>query len=239
MSNGQHLIILNFTDTLMVKGSVCVDTLIYFFLTFTYILLLIRAIYMIKREGLFNYSTIFLLLVMIGLIYDNGIIALGRFIGEGNLLQNLNIVRFLWHALFTPTLIIFGYQICKQLNFSWTHKSYFRIGFIFLTISLIIYELATSMRGNNLEPKWNHGVIIYQAGNHSFPFMILIVTMVLFIISILLIKKCHSYILFYGIVLMGLGSIISNWMDYPPLMNILEFFLIYTLVKTIPLHCSL
>lgn len=219
--------------TLNEKGSVRVDTIIYFFLTFAYVLLLIWAISITRREEGLDYATTFLLFVIIGLIYDNGIIALGKFIGKGELLQNLSVVRFIWHSLFTPTLILFGYRICKQINLSWTHKPYLQFGFILLTISLIIYEFTTSTIGINLEPNWKHDVLVYQAVDHSIPIMILIVTIVLFIISIILIKKCHSYILFFGIVLMVLGSIISNWMKYPPLMNLLEFVLLFTLVKTL------
>jgi hypothetical protein len=42
------------------------------------------------------------------LVYDNGVIALGRPLGEGDLLEGLNAGRFVGHALFTPLLIIVG-----------------------------------------------------------------------------------------------------------------------------------
>ncbi|GAA1501164.1 hypothetical protein GCM10009827_009440 [Dactylosporangium maewongense] len=42
------------------------------------------------------------------LVYDNTVIAAGRFVGEGDALEGLNAGRFVGHALFTPLLIVVG-----------------------------------------------------------------------------------------------------------------------------------
>ncbi|MEV0563613.1 hypothetical protein [Dactylosporangium sp. NPDC050588] len=42
------------------------------------------------------------------LVYDNAVIAAGRFVGEGDALEGLNAGRFVGHALFTPLLIVVG-----------------------------------------------------------------------------------------------------------------------------------
>lgn len=46
--------------------------------------------------------------VAAALVYDNGVIALGRPLGEGDLLEGLNAGRFAGHALFTPLLVVVG-----------------------------------------------------------------------------------------------------------------------------------
>ena len=46
--------------------------------------------------------------VAAALVYDNGVIALGRPLGEGELLEGLNAGRFAGHALFTPLLVVVG-----------------------------------------------------------------------------------------------------------------------------------
>lgn len=47
------------------------------------------------------------------LAYDNGVIALGRPLGQGELLEGLNAGRFAGHALFTPLLIVVGALLAR------------------------------------------------------------------------------------------------------------------------------
>ncbi|USK49368.1 hypothetical protein LIT38_23185 [Bacillus sp. CMF12] len=74
-----------------------------------YILLFFWALSAVKDSG--PISAAFLLPVLLGLIYDNGILAAGRFIGEGNTLKHLNYARFGFtpfsrHCLsFTPGIL--------------------------------------------------------------------------------------------------------------------------------------
>jgi len=86
------------------------DTFIFFMLVFGYVCLLIWGLLLAKGHGFLNLGNL-LLLVILGLVYDNLIIATGRFIGEGSVLENLSYVRFWLHALFTPTLILFAWYI--------------------------------------------------------------------------------------------------------------------------------
>lgn len=51
-------------------------------------------------------SVIFL--VGLGLVYDNALIAVGKFIGEGTLLEALNLARYWSHAFLTSLLILFA-----------------------------------------------------------------------------------------------------------------------------------
>ncbi|MBL8091823.1 MAG: hypothetical protein KF758_14805 [Anaerolineales bacterium] len=60
-----------------------------------------------------------LLIVLFGLIYDNLMIAIGNFIGEGALLKNLNAGRFFIHALITPTMMIFGFGVLRKAGVKW------------------------------------------------------------------------------------------------------------------------
>lgn len=52
-------------------------------------------------------------LVAAALVYDNGVIALGRPLGERDLLEGLNAGRFAGHALFTPLLIVVGARLVR------------------------------------------------------------------------------------------------------------------------------
>lgn len=66
--------------------------------------------------------TLLLLLVLVGLAYDVSVIALGRFVGEGNLLKALNAGRFIIHALVTPSMMIFGFGVLRKAGVPWAQS---------------------------------------------------------------------------------------------------------------------
>lgn len=57
--------------------------------------------------------------VMFGLIWDNTVLGLGRFWGEGTLLKTLSYPRFWMHALFTPLLIMFVWYLLRCDGVKW------------------------------------------------------------------------------------------------------------------------
>src|SRR5690625_1809936 len=54
------------------------------------------------------------LIVTLGLVYDNGILAAGSLIGEGPLLENLNWARYVIHAFGTPLLFIYALHAARS-----------------------------------------------------------------------------------------------------------------------------
>lgn len=63
-----------------------------------------------------------LLAVLVGLTYDNLVIAIGSFVGESDLLKTLNAGRFAIHALVTPLLAIFGLGILRSAGLGWAQN---------------------------------------------------------------------------------------------------------------------
>ncbi|TSI05159.1 hypothetical protein [Lysinibacillus sp. BW-2-10] len=207
------------------------ETIIYIFLTISYICIFIWDVMISRKDGLFKVTNL-LLLVIFGLIYDNFIIALGKYIGEGHLLETLSTLRYWFHALFTPTLILFAWAICLHLGLRWAKKTYWKILFFTLTIGLISYELLASIRGLQLEPKWEQGVLTYQNVQSSNPIMVIIITIVLALIDFLLLRKFHFPWLFVGVLLMVVGSLLNMWIKFSPMMNLFELLLIVSLLLT-------
>ena len=62
----------------------------------------------------FSWYALLVLIVVYGLAYDNIVIALGAFIGEGLLTKALNAPRFWVHALFTPAMIIAAFGALRM-----------------------------------------------------------------------------------------------------------------------------
>ncbi|MGI9341993.1 MAG: hypothetical protein ACR2QV_04045 [Gammaproteobacteria bacterium] len=80
----------------------------------------------------------------IGLIYDNGLIALGSSIGIGDTLETLSWPRFILHALVTPFMIIAVVQVAIAGGIKWLNTRAAWTGIWILLAALVgygIYEL--------------------------------------------------------------------------------------------------
>ncbi|MGY0691860.1 hypothetical protein ACW2QC_03595 [Virgibacillus sp. FSP13] len=208
------------------------NTFLFFFLGFGYLCLFIWGLILSRNHGLLNLTNV-ILLVILGLVYDNLIIAFGRFIGEGNLLETLSYVRFWLHALFTPTLILFAWSICFRIGLPWAKKTFWKVLAWLMTIGLILYELLASIKELELEPKWKNGVLTYESAVQSDSLiMVIIITLVLGIVGIILMKKFRFSWLFIGTLVMISGGILAIWIKNFPIMNVLEFILIVSLLMT-------
>src|SRR5699024_492121 len=184
------------------------------------------------NHGLINISNV-LLLVILGLIYDNLIIAFGRFIGEGNVLKSLSYVRIWLHALLTPTLILFAWNICYRAGFSWAKKKFWKLLAYLITISLIFYGLFSSVMGLNLKLTWKNGILSYEsAGQLDSPVMVIIITLILGIVGLFLLMKIRFSWLFIGTLIMILGGILEIRIKNFPIMNVSEFLFMTSLLMT-------
>ncbi|HWK23607.1 MAG TPA: hypothetical protein VNS08_11315 [Ureibacillus sp.] len=206
------------------------NTVIYFLLTIGYVVLLIWGL-VLSRKNVFSLTNV-LLLVILALIYDNFIIAIGRYIGAGNLLEQLSYPHYWLHALFTPTLILFAWSICSKLNLAWAKKSIWKILFSLLTLALILYELFTSVMGLRLKTKEERDVLTYESVEAASPVMVILVIIVLLLVGIILMRKLHFKWLFVGTIVSIIGNLLAIWIKTFPLMNIIEFLLIFSLVIT-------
>jgi hypothetical protein len=177
--------------------------------------------------------THFLLFVIFGLTYDNLIIAFGRFIGEGKVLECFSYVRFWLHALFTPTLIIFAWNIYFRTSLLWAKRKFLKALAYTITISLILYELFTSVKGLQLEPNWRNRVLTYEStGQSMIPITVIMITLIFGIIGLLFMMKFRYSWLFIGNLIMISGGILTTWIQNFPTMNVLEFLFITSLLLT-------
>lgn len=207
------------------------DTAIYFSLSFVYFLLLIVGIYAAIKAD-WSLFSIFLLIVIAALFYDNSILAVGRHIGEGKLLETLNAPRYWMHALFTPLLIPFCLQTIRSAGVPWAKKSFTAIVVIVVTALIIIMEVIP-LFDLTLQPRWLHGVLSYKRVSTSGgPLMMLTVTLAIFYTSILLWRKQRGKWLFVGLVMMGAVGLLSIPFESKAIGNVSELMLILSLFAT-------
>lgn len=104
-----------------------------------------------------------LLVAMIaaGLVYDNGIVALGTSIGAGPILEALSWPRFAMHALLTPFMMIAVTRMAVAGSIRWAATPTWTIIVWVLVIGGIIEGTFAHLIGLQLEPACFNGVMRY------------------------------------------------------------------------------
>lgn len=206
--------------------------MLYFSFTALYIALLGWGLFLYRTRTSHSF-TYFLLVVMLGLIYDNGLLAIGLFIGEGSTLETLNLWRFLGHAFFTPTLVLFALGIGRHAKLQWAKKNVTLYSFLLITITLIVYEI-TEIMHQTLQPVVEYGILRYTlVGGHSGPpIMVLIVTFILLLVSFSLFRHTKWNVMLIGVVLMIAGSAIPLPIESGAVTNTFELIFMTALMMT-------
>ena len=210
-----------------------IDTLLFFGYFAAYLVLLIWEIRLANQHG-WNTLSNMLLLVIVGLVYDNAVLALGRFIGEGNLLEGLSYPRFYMHALFTPLLVLFSLSTLKRAGIQWAFKKWVGAIFYLITLSLILYELFIEVHGLSLSANWEYGVLSYSNAEASsgVPLMVVMVSIVLIISSLFVWRKQKWIWFFVATVIMFLGNAFPISLSSAAITNAFELILIVGLFFT-------
>lgn len=206
------------------------DTILYFAFTAAYILLFVWAF---SKQKSWNFMS-FIYFVLFGLIYDNGMIAIGKFIGEGPVLENLSLLRFWSHAFLTPTLVLFSWGALNHAGIGWVRKKAVFAASIIYTLALIAMEIALETWGLELATERQYGVLRYVSAEPSSgpPIMVLLVSVVLIAAGILLWKKVGWKWMLIGAGVMTIGSAVQIPVESSAVTNAFELFLLTTLVWT-------
>lgn len=206
------------------------DTFLYFFFVAAYIGLLIWGL---KSQKTWNMMSL-VFLVILGLIYDNGIIALGRFIGEGTLLEGLSIPRFWIHALLTPLLVLFSWGALNRAGVKWVKKRAILAGAILYTLLLIVIEIMLETSNSDLKIIKEYGALRYVSAAPASgpPIMVLLLIVVLIFAAVLVWKNAAWKWMLIGSVVMIIGSAVPIPLESSAATNAFELFLLFTLVWT-------
>lgn len=207
------------------------DSILYGVFALAYIALIIWLLQ--RAEPRFVWSNV-LYVLLLALVYDNGIVAIGKLIGEGDVLYYLNYMRFVLHAFITPLLVIYSIGILQEANIAWAKRTSVFLLAALYTIALIGVELATSIWGLELRPALEYGALRYESAAEEGgpPIMILLATVVMLICSVFLWLKRGWIWFFIGVIVMTAGSMISLDVPSSAITNAFELFLMTMLVLT-------
>ncbi|GEN45532.1 hypothetical protein [Alkalibacillus haloalkaliphilus] len=209
------------------------DMILFFLIMIFHICLFIVAIGLAYRNGWFVVSNV-IILVLLALIYDNAMLAFGKFFGEGARLEFYNEIRFWLHALITPLLLLYAWDTIKRAGVKWAKwrsVTWFVLG---LTLFLIIYEIVSEVWGLTLEPYVHNGVLAYtKVGSESgMPLMVMIVTVALLLASIYVGRLQNWIWYFTGVFFMTAGMAAPPPVETGVYDNFLELVLMFSLTTT-------
>ena len=204
------------------------DPYIYGFFALVYIVVLAWGI--MKHE---KTESAILFVVIIALIYDNIILALGHLIGAGETLKALSYWRFLLHAIFTPMLILFSLFILKEANIRFMQKKWVVIAFGLLTVTAMIAEYFFELRHLTLKVEETYGIVSYTSASSSgLPIMISLVIVTLLFASIILVWKRKWWWMLVGLIIMAVGGVFNRLFASNTVTNALELALVIALMYT-------
>jgi hypothetical protein len=180
-------------------------TAVYIIMSIIHLFFLVAGIRLFLQNR--SIYTLMAMLVIAGLFYDNFIIGIGRFIGEGSFLQTLNAGRFYMHALFTPLLIMFAIATAQRLGINWAQKRWVFAVFGVLTLLMIAVGVNADIINLSLVPEAEAGTLRYINANTEGPPIPAIVTVIVMIVVGGFIWRLHKWsVLFFGSLLMFIAS---------------------------------
>ena len=129
-------------------------------------------------------AVIVLLILLLGISYDNLLLATGRLIGSGELLKSLSQVRFLVHHLVVPFLIVVGVELAHRMGAVWANNFTRSLAWL-LSISLGFIDIFNRYIDTELEPIYFAGVLRYTASfTGGLPIITIAVTLFVLLIGI-------------------------------------------------------
>jgi hypothetical protein len=176
-----------------------------------------------------------LILVMVGLLYDNGVLSIGTWLGAGEQLESLHAWRYWAHAFLTPLLVIVSYDILRQERLPIAGYRFTANLVWVLTIALIAYQSFLAQdEVRHLRAVREFGIIHYTPAVRSgMPIMIIAVTLILLFTGIVLILYRGWWWLGIGVALMPF----IMWLELPlggrAWANVAEFVLTFTIWTTL------
>lgn len=135
-------------------------------------------------------GTLMLLLVMLAMIYEDGVLALGVVIGHGPALEALSWLRFIGYAAFPPLLVITGVELARRSGVAWADRRPVRIGSWIVAAALIAFALFVEVIGRELEPRVLNDVVRYMWVSKTVPPLgVIFMNIILIVLGIAIWRK--------------------------------------------------
>lgn len=209
------------------------DSVLYLGLAAIYAVLFLYGCVLMRRDASPGLRYL-LLIVTAGLVWDNGVIGIGKYMGEGDLLEGLNVARFWVHALATPLLVLVSFDLIRKTGSPWTSRPAAAWGAWLFTAALIVLEVVTETLPLKLQPSMEYGALRYVSSESGGPpLMVILILIPLLTAGIIVWRRKKTPLLFIGTVLMAAGSAIPIPIESSAATNVFELLLLLSLWLTV------
>jgi hypothetical protein len=206
------------------------DAFLYPVITVLYLILLFWS-FRSFRESSF-WGTSWTLFLIVALIYDNGVISLGGWLGRGELLEMLSLVRYLLHVLLTPTLVFVSLDILRRIHIEWSEYLSTHVIYNLYTFTLTVLGVFTEILWIDLEPVEVGGVVRYVAAESHLPYATILAMLPLLISGQMVWRRLRWPVLLVGVALSMVTGAVGFFTNHMVIGSIGQLVLMWTLVIT-------
>lgn len=164
------------------------------------------------RESLY-WGTAWLLFLVTVIVYDNLLMLIGDWIGFGDILEMLSMLRYLLHALLVPTLVFVSLDVLRRAEVDWVERFPVQMLFYLYTITLTVAGIFHDFLWVQMEAVSVNGIDRYIISDSPFSWIVIAAFFPLIATSLLIWRKLQWPVLFFGCILVclcGAVAIISE-----------------------------
>ncbi|MFQ4141586.1 hypothetical protein [Chlorogloeopsis sp. ULAP02] len=201
--------------------------------TLVSLVLSIWAISLFQQEH--KVSTIMLIFVLAGMTYDNLIVSVGSLIAEGGLLKLLNRLRFIFHNLFVPLLVVNAFKQACDAGVTWASHPIVSKGCWTLTIGIITLGIINEIRHQEFVPVNIGGTLRYRPQIYGVPILTILTAILVAVAGFCIWQEIQCPWMFVGTVIMlfcnalpknAFGVVVSSASDFLFMLGLLATELI-------------
>jgi hypothetical protein len=152
-------------------------------------LLIVTAGVLLRGRRFGAYESSILIVLLVALIYDNTMLALGATIGEGELLEALSVPRFVTHVFLTPLLLVFAALSADRMGVPSYQKRSTLAFWSGVAVAAVIVGSFIDIIHLDLVPKVDDGILRYTHAEPVPPIAIVMVIIGLIVIGVTMWRK--------------------------------------------------
>lgn len=206
------------------------DAFLYPLLTLLYIVLFVWSFRSFNESSF--WGTSWVLFILVALIYDSIILSIGNWIGVGEWLEALSLLRYLLQVLLIPTLVFVSLEILRRIGVEWAEYLSIRLATNLYTFCITVLGVFTEVIWIHLEPISSHGLLRYASTDSHFPYIPILTLIPLFIAAIMVWKRLRWPILLAGSFMAITGCLIALLCESFLLGAISQLILMWSIVMT-------
>ncbi|MCH5586013.1 hypothetical protein MK805_13800 [Shimazuella sp. AN120528] len=178
------------------------------------------------------WGTAWVFFLIIALAYDNLVLLCGRWIGFGETLEMLSMIRYLLHVLLIPTLTFVSLDFLRRTGARWVESVAIKILFNLYTFIVTIIGVFHDFLWVHMEAISINGIDRYIISESPFSISMLFAFVPMIFTSVVVWKRMQWSILFFGCLFVSLLGAIAFFAEYYALGSFTELIFMSVLVLT-------